>query len=57
MWVQKWSKMSVSKVVPRPLGVLKQVVEGHFEPLLTHISPFIQELTLQYKGFWGNAGI
>ena len=31
--------MIFSKVVPRPLGVPKQVVEGHFEEYLTHVSP------------------
>ena len=38
MWDQKRSKM-IWKGVPRPLGVHKEVVFGHFELLSTHISP------------------
>ena len=38
MWVQKWSKMIFSKIVPRLLCVLKQVVSGYLELCLTHIN-------------------
>ena len=33
-------KMIFSKVVPRPLGILKQVFLGHFEPLVAHFGPW-----------------
>ena len=43
-WEQKrlenGSKMRFSKSDPRPLGVHKQVVSAHFEPVLTEFSPF-----------------
>ena len=39
MGFQKWSKMIFSKIVPRLLGVLNKVINGYFEPLLTHIGP------------------
>ena len=38
LWVQKWSKMIFFKSVSRPIGVLEQVVQGHFEPSWTHMS-------------------
>ena len=33
-------KKIFSKVVPRPLGMLRQVFLAHFEPVLTEFSPF-----------------
>ena len=38
-WVQKRSKNIFSKAIPRPFGVLQQVVDGHFEASFTQISP------------------
>ena len=32
-------KMIFSKVVPRPLGMLKQVFLGHFEPMVARFGP------------------
>ena len=34
LWVQKWSKIIFSKLVPRPLGVLKQLFLARFEPMV-----------------------
>ena len=43
-WDQKWvkngSKTRFSKSDPQPFGMLKQVVFGRFEPVLTEFSPF-----------------
>ena len=35
VWADKRSKMIFSKVVPQPLGMLKQVVLALFEPMVT----------------------
>ena len=32
-------KNDFSKVVPRPIGVLKPMFYGHFEPFWTYVSP------------------
>ena len=39
MDTQKWSKIIVSKIVPGPFGLLKQVVEGvlsRLRPIFAH---------------------
>ena len=46
--VQKWSKMILSKVVPRQLGGIKQVVYGHFEPSWTHIPHGSSKMALKW---------
>ena len=42
-WVHQYpqgEKNDFSKVVPRPLGMLKQVFLGHFEPVVAHFGPW-----------------
>ena len=39
-WVQNGSKPCFSKNSPRPFEAHKQVKQAHFEPALTHLSPF-----------------
>ena len=44
LWVQKWSKIILSKFFPRPLGLLKQVFLARFEPMVArHDAPQFQK--------------
>ena len=45
-------KMIFSKVVPRPLGMLKQVVLAHFEPVGARFGPWKIPKCLQSGPFW-----
>ena len=38
--VPRAKKMIFSKIVPRPLGMLKQVFLGHFEPVVARFGPW-----------------
>ena len=44
--------MIFSKVVPRPLGMLKQVFLGGFEPLVTHSRSWKIPKCLENGPFW-----
>ena len=52
MWVQKWSKMIVSKFVLRPLGVLKQVFLARFQCVVTSFGPPKIPKSLEDELFW-----
>ena len=41
-----------SKVVPRPLGMLKQVFLGHFEPVVARFGPWKIPKCLENEPFW-----
>ena len=45
-------KMIFSKVVPRPLGMLKQVFLGHFEPVVARFGPWKIPKCLETGQFW-----
>ena len=46
--------MIFSKVVPRPLGMLKQVFLGRFEPVVARFGPWkIPKNLLENGPFWG----
>ena len=45
-------KIIFSKVVPRPLGMLKQVFLAHFEPEVTHFGPWKIPRCLEKGPFW-----
>ena len=45
-------KIIFSKVVPRPLGMLKQVFLAHFEPVVTHFRPWKIPKCLENGPFW-----
>ena len=44
--------MIFSKVVPRPLGMLKQVFLGHFEPVVARFGPWKIPKCLENGRFW-----
>ena len=44
--------MSFSKVVPRPLGMLKQVFLGRFEPVVARFGPWKIPKCLENGPFW-----
>ena len=50
--VPRAKKMIFSKVVPRPLGMLKQVFLGHFEPVVAHFGPWKIPKCLENGPFW-----
>ena len=45
-------KVTFSKVVPRPLGMLKQVFLAPFEPVVTHFNPWKIPKCLENGPFW-----
>ena len=45
-------KIIFSKVVPRPLGMLKQVFLGHFEPVLARFGPWKIPKCRENEPFW-----
>ena len=45
-------KMIFSNVVPRPLGMLKQVFLGHFEPMVARYGPWKIPKCLENGPFW-----
>ena len=47
----KGGQNDFSKKISGPLGLLKQVVEGYFEPSLTHISPCKSPKSLEMGNF------
>ena len=57
-WGQRWvhrgaraKKMIFSKVVPRPLGMLKQAFVGRFEPVVARYGPWKSQNTLKMGCF------
>ena len=50
--VPRAKKMFFSKVVPRPLGMLKQVFLGHFEPVVARFGPWKIPKCLENGPFW-----
>ena len=50
--VPRAKKMIFSKVVPRPLGMLKQVFLGHFEPVVARFGPWKIPKCLENGPFW-----
>jgi hypothetical protein len=44
--------MIFSEVVPRPLGMLKQVFLAHFEPVVTRFGPWKIPKCLEKGPFW-----
>ena len=49
-------KIIFSKVVPRPLGMLKQVFLGHFEPVAARFGPWKSQNALKMGRFGTNNG-
>ena len=49
---QNWVKTHFSKSDPRPLGILKQVVLAHFEPMVTRFGPWKIPKCLENGPFW-----
>ena len=45
-------KIIFSKVVPRPLGMVKQVFLGHFEPVVVRFGPWKIPKCLENEPFW-----
>ena len=45
-------KMILCKLVPRPLGMLKQVVLGRFEPVVARLGPWKIPKCLENGPFW-----
>ena len=45
-------KLIFSKLVPRPLGMLKQVFLAHFEPVVTRFGPWKIPKCLENGPFW-----
>ena len=50
--VPRAKKMIFSKVVPRPLGMLKQVILGRFEPVVARFGPWKIPKYLENGPFW-----
>ena len=50
--VPRAKKNHFSKVVPRPLGMLKQVFLGHFEPVVARFGPWKIPKCLENEPFW-----
>ena len=50
-------KIIFSKVVPRPLGMLKQVFLGRFEPVVTRYGPWKIPKCLENGTFWDQTGV
>ena len=50
--VPRAKKIIFSKVVPRPLGMLKQVFFGRFEPVVAHFGPWKIPKCLENGPFW-----
>ena len=50
--VPRAKKMIFSKVVPRPLGMLKQVFLGRFEPVVARFGPWKLPKCLENGPFW-----
>ena len=50
--VPRAKKLIFSKVVPRPFGMLKQVVVAHFEPVATGFGPWNIPKCLERGPFW-----
>ena len=52
--VDRAKKIIFSKVVPRPLGMLKQVFLGHFEHVLARVGPWKIPKCLENGPLWDN---
>ena len=50
--VPRARKMIFSKVVPRPLGMLKQVILGRFQPVVARFGPWKIPKCLENGPFW-----
>ena len=50
--VPRAKKIIFSKVVPRPLGMLKQMFLGHFEPVVARFGPWKIPKCLENGPFW-----
>ena len=56
-WGQRWvPKKNFSKVVPRPLGMLKQVFLARFEPVVARFGPWKIPYCLENGLFWDKNG-
>ena len=51
-WVKNGSSMPFSKSDPGPLGMLKQVFLGHFEPVVMRFGPWKIPKSLENGPFW-----
>ena len=54
--VPRAKKIIFSRVVPRPLGMLKQVFLGRFEPVVARFGPWNIPKCLENGPFWTNNG-